>query len=101
MSSIFSVKINEKALHELEASVKWYEEELPGLGERFFVAVREKIRLIVKGPYLYKSLNEKYRQAVLADFPFVIVYWINEQQQIIIISAIFHTSRRPNKRIRK
>jgi len=49
-------------------------------------------------PETYKLEFDVYRQAVVKKFPFVIIYTKIDSK--ILISAIFHTSKNPNKKFR-
>jgi plasmid stabilization system protein ParE len=67
------------------------------LGDRFEEDVFSKISLIAANPLHYPS-KKKAREAVTDNFPFLIVYRINEKQKLIMIISIFHTSRHPKKK---
>lgn len=80
---------------DIQNSAFWYEQRQKGLGKRFTTEVRVKIHFIQEQP---ESFNVKYdntRIAVLTTFPFRIHYLVDDNEKIIIISAVFHTSRNP------
>ncbi|MBA4408032.1 MAG: type II toxin-antitoxin system RelE/ParE family toxin [Bacteroidota bacterium] len=83
------------AKKDIRDSAFWYEQQQKGLGKRFTVEIRDKIHFIQQNP---ESFNLKYnnmRTAVLTTFPFLIHYCIDDNNKLVIISAIFHTSRNP------
>ncbi len=73
----------------------WYNKKQIGLGKRFTAQVREKVRLIKRNP---KACNVRYnnvRTAVLNVFPYMLHYIIDEENKIILVLAVLHTSRNP------
>jgi len=86
-----------KARLEIFEAWKWYEKQKTGLGDRFEDEVFRKIALIEANPFHY-PLKKKAREAVIDDFPFLIVYRVNKNQKLIMIVSVFHTSRNPVKK---
>jgi plasmid stabilization system protein ParE len=83
-----------KAKIEMADAWDWYEDEQKGLGARFENNVDEKIRLIIRNPFLY-PIKGIHREANVDSFPFIIVYSFNETRNIVSILSVFHTSRNP------
>jgi plasmid stabilization system protein ParE len=83
------------ARKDIRDSAFWYEHQQPGLGKRFMAEVRDKVHFIQHNP---ESFNVKYdgvRAAVLTTFPYLIHYSIDNNNKLVIISAVLHTSRNP------
>ena len=97
----YILKYSTKAESEYFKAFDYYEEQSDGLGDRFEQSVGYKINQIVKNPYQYSERRPHYRECWVKDFPFLIVYKILAQKQIILITSIFHTSRNPRKKFRK
>ncbi|OOQ59133.1 type II toxin-antitoxin system RelE/ParE family toxin [Mucilaginibacter pedocola] len=94
---IYNFSISPKAIKEIQESGDWYEEKQIGLGYRFETQVAAKIESVRSNPFHY-PLKGKYREANLPDFPFLILYEIDEVYKAITIASVFHTSRHPNKK---
>lgn len=62
------------------------------------VLIGELIVYFLLNPETYKLEFDVYRQAVVKRFPLVIIY--TKMGSTILISAIFHTSRNPNKKFK-
>jgi mRNA-degrading endonuclease RelE of RelBE toxin-antitoxin system len=93
---IYHIELLETAIADLQESYDWYEEKSTGLGGRFAEEVDQYLDLVAKNPYHFAvQFSEKFRFALLRRFPFRIVYSIDEQQRVIYVNAIFHTSRDP------
>jgi len=78
----------------------WYEERPEGLGIKFEKIIDNKIKQILKNPFVFSENKNSYRQANTEIFPFVIVYKINNHLKQIYISAIHHTSKHPKGKYR-
>jgi plasmid stabilization system protein ParE len=86
-----------RAIRMMRASYRWYEKQRKDLGEEFLAEVDQKLKIIQSNPQLFAVVKKPYHQAPLERFPFLIVYEIIKND--IIVYAIFHTSRNPNKKI--
>ncbi|OSZ78846.1 hypothetical protein CAP35_11525 [Chitinophagaceae bacterium IBVUCB1] len=95
---LFTYELLPKAEEEYINAYLWYEEQQQGLGEKFAKAVRGKLDKITSNPKLYYIRKGVFREAVLDNFPFIIVFIIEESN--IIIASIFHTKRNPSKKYR-
>ncbi|TDX87164.1 type II toxin-antitoxin system RelE/ParE family toxin [Epilithonimonas xixisoli] len=85
------------ASQELEDSFSWYEEKKNGLGHEFIEEIEYYLNLIENNPLLFEKHEDKadLRRIPLIRFPFLIIYWIAEQEKIIYIDAVFHSKRKP------
>ena len=86
-----------KARNEILDAWEWYEDKRPGLGDRFKDAVARKIKTIVKNP-LHYPIKGKYRETRIDDFPFLIVYQFDEEENVVFIVSVFHMSRHPERK---
>ena len=79
----------------------WYESKQEGLGEKFIASVRNKIQEISRNPQAFSSKsNVSFREAIVDDFPFLIVYKFNKEKKEIFIGAIHHMKKHPSKKYR-
>ena len=85
---------------DFKESANFYEDKSIGLGERFTTAVEKKLSIIREFPERYPKRYSNFRETVLKDFPFTIVYSFYKTTKEIHVSAIYHTSRNPNKKFR-
>lgn len=95
MKKKYCLEIKQEAVAEIEDSYYYYEEQQEGLGELFQKFLDKTFKSIIKTPLGFNEISENRRQAVVKKFPFVIIYEVFENT--IIVYAIFHTSRNPNK----
>ncbi|HEY9003867.1 MAG TPA: type II toxin-antitoxin system RelE/ParE family toxin [Mucilaginibacter sp.] len=97
----YSFDLRQEAVMELLNSVIWYEEQQEGLGKRFRAAFQCRLEQICNDPHLYKKVHRNFHEALTDTFPFLIVYYIDDEQQKVIVISIFHTSRNPKKKFKK
>lgn len=95
---MFTYTLLPKAYEELLNAWEWYEEKQTGLGDRFREEVGRTIQYILDNPYYFQLRHKNYREATTQVFPFLLVYVIDENKKLVIITAIFHCSRNPKQK---
>jgi plasmid stabilization system protein ParE len=95
----YRIIILEEAISEITESCLYYNENSPGLGLEFEEEVFQLFEKIEDNPLLFPIKFASIHEAVLTRFPFVITYEVFGKQ--IIILAVFHTKRNPDKKIKK
>ncbi len=85
---------------DISNAVEWYESQQKGLGARFIDDWENTASYILSNPFTFAKKRKSFRQAVLKNFPYLIVYEITDN--LIIIYAVINGARHPKKRyIRK
>lgn len=84
------------AQEDIRDAVHWYETVREGLGLKFTAQIRKKIILIKTHPKAFAIRYRQMRTAVLSNFPYMIHYQVDDENQQIIVHAVFHTSRNPD-----
>ena len=97
----FTLLFHIEANKEFISAYQWYEERQIGLGERFIYEAEKQIDNIISNPFLFHFSKGIYREVSIGNFPFTIVYKVNQKKNTIFISSIFHTSRNPRFKYRK
>lgn len=98
----FRIEFHGEVSKDYNEAYDWYEQQKPGLGERFLSAVRTKLEQVALHPETYGQKTKKgYREARLDDFPFIIVYKIYYRNGVILINALHHQSKHPRKKFRR
>ena len=87
------VQFVELAKEEFLAQVDYYEQEAPGLGDRFARQVEEAPARALAFPAAGSSASKSTRRVFLKDFPFAVVY--RPRPEGIVVFAIAHHARRP------
>lgn len=86
---MFNLIIKPAVYEMLDNSYWWYEQQLPGLGERLLKEVDTCFDKLIRTPFYYSILDNNYRQIILKYFPYKIVFEILEED--VVVYAFFHT----------
>ncbi len=87
------VGFHPEALAELRAAVEFYEGEQRGLGRELALEVRAVLDRLVEWPQSGALEKAEVRRALLARFPFTIVYRVEDDR--IDVVAVMHQRQRP------
>jgi plasmid stabilization system protein ParE len=87
--------ISPEAANDIESAYAWYEKRRIGLGEEFLGCVDAIIQALSRAPEMYPKAYKEYRRALVRRFPYAVFY--ESGDRIIIIHAVFHTARDPEK----
>lgn len=85
------------AKQDIQEIALWYNSKQKGLGKRFILVLRQKVKFISQNPQAVAVRYADVRTAVLDVFPFMIHFTIEEDKKRVVISAVFHTSLNPKK----
>lgn len=83
------------AKQDIKEAATWYNSRRKGLGKRFTSQIRKKVNFISQNPRAVAIRYDNIRTAVLDVFPYMIHYSIDENEKLVIIAAVLHTSQDP------
>lgn len=89
----YFLHIKEEANIDFIEAYEYYESKSIGLGERFIEQIDIFLELILQNPFLFPCKQSPYREAFIIDFPYLIVYEVEEKS--IVIYAFFNTWKNP------
>ena len=92
----YELEIKEEAVFDIKEAYLYYEEQRIGLGNRFLDILETYLERVQKYPEHYQIKRKPYREALIKDFPYLIIFEIEENK--VIVYAIFNTWRNPNKK---
>jgi len=87
------LQIHVHAERELDEAYRYYENILPGLGERLLDEVQRGLARIKLFPQAWSPITENIRKCILNNFPYEIIYTIHGDT--ITILAFAHQHRKP------
>lgn len=94
----FDIIYEPLALKEYINAVLWYKEQSEVAASKFVAEVNDKLLSISLTPFRFKNKFKYFHEVSLKKFPFYIVYFIDAREKKIIITAIYHHKRNPNKK---
>jgi plasmid stabilization system protein ParE len=87
------VAFHHAATEELIETAAYYEDQIPGLGERFIIEVERVGGVLTDQSEIGQRVGEIYRRILLVRFPFSLIYRI--KPDCIWIVAVAHHRRTP------
>ena len=93
---IYKIVIKPRAIIDIQKAIDYYESKQIGLGEYFYQIVDEHIGAITKNPF-FQIRYKDYHGLPIHKFPFIILYYIEEENKTIYLLSIFNTSLNPTK----
>lgn len=92
----YELEIKEEAVFDIKEAYLYYEEQRKGLGNRFLDTLDSHMERVQKNPQHYQVKRKPYREALIKDFPYLIIYEIENTK--VIVYAVFNTWQNPNKK---
>jgi len=83
----------EPAQAEVDEAARYFDEQRPGLGDRFEHDLQDAVAFVTERPLSGKRLTENIRQVGLRTFRYNVIYAIDGEELIIV--AVAHHRRRP------
>lgn len=87
------LEFHPEARDEFVGAAAYYDAAVPGLGDRFLVAVRRTTDLVLGHPTVGTPRNAEVRRILVTGFPYDVVYQV--RADVIEVLAIAHQHRRP------
>ena len=96
----FQVIIREQAVKDAQDAYDWYEDQVPGLGERFLQELGMAYVKLGHSPRNYGFADGQdvlvFRDYRLPSFPYLVVFEVMDLR--VIVHAVFHARMAPEKR---
>ncbi len=87
------VEFHPEAAAEIEASVRYYEQQQPGLGERFLTGIEFAMAGVVDSPLAWPVLERDVRRRLSRVFPYAVLYAVEPDR--IFVLAVMHCHQMP------
>jgi plasmid stabilization system protein ParE len=91
----YSVSVLRAARNEYLDAVEWYAKRSPKAAEGFMLNFSSAVQLIAASPSRWPSYHGHFHEFVMKDYPFTVVYRIDERKNAVVIVSVFHQSRHP------
>ncbi|MEM7184601.1 MAG: type II toxin-antitoxin system RelE/ParE family toxin [Spirochaetota bacterium] len=95
MEISYKLLLTNDAAHDLEEIIDYYENVRKGLGKDFYLSYKKAEELIESNPKIYACIEGEVRRALTNKFRYSIFYHIIENQKVVEVFGIIHTSRDP------
>jgi toxin ParE1/3/4 len=91
----FKILFDKKSKEEIQAAIKWYNQQKKGLGREFYRVLRSNIDRLQHNPY-FQIRYDNVRCLPIRKYPFMIHFTIDELSKIVFVRAILNTSMNPD-----
>ena len=91
----YKSEILPKAKVDLKNAALWYDEKQKGLGRQLVKKFRERVGELKTNPLVCQIRYSEVHTALVEQFPYMIHYYVDQQNKTIVIISILHTSRDP------
>lgn len=93
----YSLRLTHEALIDIEEIVLWYENKQGKLGIAFSETAINYFEYLSRNAHSHPKIRGEYRELVMKRFPYVIVYRIVKENEVVVL-GILHTKRNPSIR---
>ena len=88
-----ALEFHPEAVVELRAGATYYEQQQPGLGERFVSSIEFSLAGIIESPLTWPVLEQDVRRKLVRVFPYAILYSIEPDRLFVL--AVMHCHQKP------
>lgn len=90
-----AVLLLRSARNEYLEAVTYYADRSRSAAEGFIFNFSLTIEEISESPLRWPNYHSNFRECLVKDYPFTIVYRIDESKNTVVIISVFHHSRHP------
>lgn len=92
----YKIVIEPRAIFDIQDAVEYYDFKKDGLGLQFYDELHNTIKYLKLNPY-YQVRYKDYHGLPLRRFPYIILYYIDENSKIVYVMSVFNTFLNPVK----
>jgi len=96
----YTISFRKRAAKEYLNALSWYNKRSLQAADNLVLIVNETLNKIQDQPDRFPITYKNFHEARTKSYPFSIVYFIDEKNQMIIVSAFFHKKRNPERKFR-
>lgn len=89
----YAVVLRANAERGIDAAADWYHERNPRVARIFLIAVARSIQGIAENPGGYPAVQGDFRRALVAGFPYSLLYRV--RSSTVVITTCVHFRRHP------
>ncbi|MEP6681662.1 MAG: type II toxin-antitoxin system RelE/ParE family toxin [Parafilimonas sp.] len=97
---VYTITFRQRAIKEYAESTAWYKQHSVQACENFVTTIEAELNSIVKSPHSHRNNYKHFYEAKMKKFPFSIIYFIDQEKQVVVITTLFHHKRNPLKKYR-
>lgn len=91
----YILKVDAGAIADIQEISDWYKKQKSGLGKSFQISAIKQINSFNKNPQIYTIRYKEIRCALVKKFPYMVHFYINDDNNTVEVLAVISTSRNP------
>jgi len=91
----FKIKIDPKAIADIQSITDWYNQQQSMLGKRFQKTTVNQIDNLNKNSHSYEIRYKEIRCMLVKKFPYMVHFYVNEKTETVEVLAVISTHRNP------
>ena len=91
----YKIVFSDIALTDIKHAKAWYNLQQKGLGKRLAADIKQTSSSIELNPFFASIKYNDVRTALCKKFPYALHYKIYQEQNLVFVTSVFHTSREP------
>ena len=91
----YKLKIVPEALADIQEITDWYNQQQSNLGIKFQSNTITQINSLRQNPQIHAIRYNEIRCMVIKNFPYMVHFFVNEENSIVEVLAIISTGRNP------
>jgi len=95
----FELLVRPEAEADVLDAFRWYNDQVPGLGQEFLVELDDAFESIRANPEASRKIHREFRRALTRRFPYSVYYVVRGER--IVVFAVLHAARDPRLRAKR
>lgn len=87
----FTISIDKRAILDIQEAINYYDNQQVGLGRKFERELNKYFLALEKNPFFLVRYDH-VRCLPIRKFPYMVHFSVVEDEKMVIIHAVFHTS---------
>lgn len=92
----YKVVIEPRAILDIQDAVDYYNFKSNGLGIRFYETLEDHFKILAHNPS-FQIRYKDYHGLPISKFPFILLYFIDENSKTVYVVSVFNTFLNPIK----
>lgn len=91
----YKIQIEPEAQLDIQEAITWYNEQQKGLCTKFYNEVKVYLKHLETNPF-FQTRYDDVRCLPLKKYPYTVHFTVNDTDKVVVVRAVFNTSRDPN-----
>ena len=94
---IYNIVLTSEAYLDIDDASSWYDNQVKDLGIDFVLEFYEETNSLSENPTLHAIEIKSIRKKLMRRFPYAIYFSVIEKRKEVLIEAVFHQKRNPER----